>query len=537
MVSDDQKLIFSGFILHYDGESNNDSEILYAGISALGGQYRINFEPDITHLVTDRWKQEYAGLIQKGIKILAPEYFDDCFRLGLRCNDSHYLFPNPIIHTHDLLAMMELKSQSRAPSKILENHRTETSIFKTDLFFIDKTSQNDTYLMDKMKVLGLKMCQDLRDSTIAITEVQNETYHEALLNNLELGTARWIADQLHMNVRLHSSTAVLHYPRPRYIIPEFKDLVISITNYTGSAREDICKMALAMGASFTRSLTKENTHLICSAPIGDRYAKARQWNIHILNHLWVEESYSRWSFMTEGNPKYYHFISSLGEIVGKTIYERPATKEFHTIQNNISGKKIDTGVKVLLSGFNDSAAKMVNLSEQLKVIGIHFTTDLHDFDCLVAKRFSKTEKLLIAISKGKPILGLEWLDRCRRQGSVLDFDDFSLSTAALDLTKSVSRARNQPLLAGYVVIISIHVNPGAETLENIVKAGGAEFVTIDSNKTNTDILNSQLLSIQCKSLIAVGNVNDREFKEIVSKIGIKLVSPDSLLNSILEQNL
>ena len=37
----------------------------------------------------------YEEAIQRGIPVLLPHYFDDCFRLGRKCREHLYSFPNP----------------------------------------------------------------------------------------------------------------------------------------------------------------------------------------------------------------------------------------------------------------------------------------------------------------------------------------------------------------------------------------------------------------------------------------------------------
>jgi hypothetical protein len=41
-----------------------------------------------------------------------------------------------------------------------------------------------------------------------------------------------------------------------------KNLVITVSNYMGSSREDIFLMANRLGATTTRAMTTTNTHLI-----------------------------------------------------------------------------------------------------------------------------------------------------------------------------------------------------------------------------------------------------------------------------------
>ena len=43
-----------------------------------------------------------------------------------------------------------------------------------------------------------------------------------------------------------------------------KNLVVTVSNYVGSAREDIFLMVNRLGGTTTRSMTTANTHLITS---------------------------------------------------------------------------------------------------------------------------------------------------------------------------------------------------------------------------------------------------------------------------------
>jgi hypothetical protein len=70
-------------------------------------------------------------------------------------------------------------------------------------------------------------------------------------------------DQIKHETFLDNSS-LLYYPRPIVAIPTVENMIVSITNYSGKAREDIIMMAQHLGMKFTRSMSAENTHLICA---------------------------------------------------------------------------------------------------------------------------------------------------------------------------------------------------------------------------------------------------------------------------------
>lgn len=75
-------------------------------------------------------------------------------------------------------------------------------------------------------------------------------------------------------------------------------------------------MATHMGAKVTTTMSIENTHLICSAPVGQKYQSAQLWNMHIVNHIWLEDMYSKWMYIREATLRYVHF-SGVEDVVNR----------------------------------------------------------------------------------------------------------------------------------------------------------------------------------------------------------------------------
>ena len=117
---------------------------------------------------------------------------------------------------------------------------------------------------------------------------------------------------------------LLHYPIAPGGLPGFKGLRISLSNYTGEARTYLENLIVATGAECTKTLKQDNTHLITAHIESEKCAAAKDWNIHLVNHLWLEESYAKWKLQSESNSRYTHFPSrtNLGEVVGQTPIDR-----------------------------------------------------------------------------------------------------------------------------------------------------------------------------------------------------------------------
>ena len=542
------KKIFSGFIVHCDTEVS-DSDIIYGGVAALGGQYRMEFDMDVTHYIVCNWKPRLKALLETGMLIITPEYFDDCFRLGLKCNDSHYVYPDPIIYTHDILSMMEMKCYGKLVAEYAEiGEHPKDEIPGCDiseLVFIDSNVEGTENLLEFLESFGCSVCTVFDDATVVIVDEQNQTYEDAIAFGKRFGTQRWAKDQFLRGQKLCCTKSVLYHPVPTVPIVEFQKFHISVTNYVGEARKDICLMAIRMGAKVSSNLTTSNTHLICAAPIGKKYERATKWNIHTVNHLWLEECYSKWSYLAEGNPKYLHFISSLGNMVGKTSWVSgfcpigkenqvvPPAKRELAFHEDRESKKRKGHIKILLTGINTMSPKIVALTEILHSLGVSITTDFNDFDYLIAKKLSHTEKMLVAISKGKPILSLAWLEGCSQDSKMLDIDQYWLKSSTIDLKDVVRKAQTEPLFKNHYILISHLINPSASTFESIIHASGGTCSVIDSFNTANRLMADHRLSSKVICICNSSEKNTASF--LLSSLGLYTYSAESFLNSVLRQ--
>ena len=100
-------MLFSGVVATASDLSRSDNEVMAAGISSLGGQWRHALTRDITHLFTlgkgslkyktaMHYKDESENDVPIPIKILVPHWFDDVVRIGVRNLPTEpYEWPEP----------------------------------------------------------------------------------------------------------------------------------------------------------------------------------------------------------------------------------------------------------------------------------------------------------------------------------------------------------------------------------------------------------------------------------------------------------
>lgn len=142
----------------------------------------------------------------------------------------------------------------------------------------------------------------------------------------DVGNLPWLYYLITHNTWTSPLRRLLHYPVAREGLPGFKDFRISLSNYNGEARVYLENLAKAAGGEFTKTMKEDNTHLITAHMVSEKCDAAKEWNVNMVNHLWLEESYAKWEIQTLTNSRYTTFPkrTNLGEIVGQTPIDKQA---------------------------------------------------------------------------------------------------------------------------------------------------------------------------------------------------------------------
>ena len=146
----------------------------------------------------------------------------------------------------------------------------------------------------------------------------------------DVGNLSWLYYLITHNIWTSPMKRLLHYPISREGLPGFKTFRISLSNYNGEARAYLENLAKAAGGEFTKTMKEDNTHLITAHTMSEKCDAAKEWNINMVNHLWLEESYAKWQIQTISTSRYTHFPNrtNLGEVVGMTPIDRDTMERF-----------------------------------------------------------------------------------------------------------------------------------------------------------------------------------------------------------------
>lgn len=336
--SPDPTLIFSGVTAAATDLSSSDLEVLSAGITALGGQWRTTLTKEVTHLFalsTGSAKYETAMHFQKNIniKILVPHWFDDSVRLGMRgLPTESYEWPQPTVFKvgWDNLQPEDRRSaSSMSPEKkalydtALASPADDASLPKTTTRNIWKgrkillassleltESQRSAHEVDIRREGGVVVQGDenVEEADILITRYRTgPTYVKAYRLKKTIGSLPWLWYVRSTGKISRPSEQILHYPVPKKPIEGFSKHLITITNYTGKDREYLKKLIATLGGEFTPSMSGKNTVVIAAYIHGTKTQKAISWGIPVVNHLWLEDCFINWRCLSPSNEKFSCF--------------------------------------------------------------------------------------------------------------------------------------------------------------------------------------------------------------------------------------
>lgn len=264
--------------------------------------------------------------------------------MGRRINERPYILPNP--------ELLDTDAGNIPPTAASENIRGATDPEPTDdpstppahlenaraiKAFSNKRVKlgEDINISPRLKETitalieagGGSMTEAIDEADIYVCNYRDgEDYVTASRKNIDVGNLSWLYYLITHNEWTNPMRRMLHYPRPLKGIPVFENYKISISSYTGEARVFLENLIRASGAEFTKTFRQDNTHLIAAHRNSEKCEAAVEWDVNVVNHLWIEESYARCKNMPLSETRYTHFPprTNMGEVLGSTEIDRTA---------------------------------------------------------------------------------------------------------------------------------------------------------------------------------------------------------------------
>jgi hypothetical protein len=193
-------------------------------------------------------------------------------------------------------------------------------------------------------------------------------YTRASRRGIDVGNLSWLYHLITHNEWTSPFRRLLHYPLPKTPIKGFENARITLSNYGGEARIYLENLVQACGGDFTKSMKQDNTHLITARNTSEKCDAASEWNIPMVNHLWIEESYAKCQAQALTNPRYTHFPSrtNLGEVIGQTQFDRSALERVYFPHDNSESPNIRKASRAVMKD-KDQNSTVAKKNETLPV--------------------------------------------------------------------------------------------------------------------------------------------------------------------------
>lgn len=113
---------------------------------------------------------------------------------------------------------------------------------------------------------------------------------QAIRDSKRCVTAYWLNDTV-LKKQVVPPWQALHLPMPSTFGTQRPATrhIIGISGFEGEERARIKNMIDESGAMLTTYLSRHNTVLICKKPDGPKYKRAKDWNIPVVNTVWLSD--------------------------------------------------------------------------------------------------------------------------------------------------------------------------------------------------------------------------------------------------------
>ncbi|KAI1141618.1 BRCT domain-containing protein [Hypoxylon sp. FL0543] len=349
----DPRMFFSEVVLSCADIPPTDQDAIIGATMAMGGMDSENVTKLTTHICAlsmDHPKCQLAVQKKLKCKIVLPHWFDDCFKLGKRIDEGPYLLPDPEYlraNPEDAIQVpssQHLEGATSARPDYLPSHSADLVgtrptitafngvkvLLSTDLLIRDRLKE---IIRGLIKSGGGEMVDDVEACDWYICQYRDgPQYVRASQTGKTVGNLSWLYYVIAHNKWTSPFRRLLHYPIPRNGIPGFEGMKISVSNYGGEARIYLENLINATGATYTKTMKSDNTHLITARESGEKFEAAKDWGLIIVNHLWIEDSYAKCEKKGETTNKYVHFPSRthLGEVIGKTFLDEERLRTLYS---------------------------------------------------------------------------------------------------------------------------------------------------------------------------------------------------------------
>ncbi|CAI8019609.1 PAX-interacting protein 1 [Geodia barretti] len=345
---------------------------------------------------------------------------------------------------------------------------------------------------------------------------KSDTFAKAYADGKCISSAHWLNDVL-TDGRMFPPRCALHFPTAfKWQVPGADKYSVTLTNYSGRERELVKDMIHLTGIPYTGHLSRDTTYLICKSPSGNKYEKAVEWGVTVVNASFLADIIHNGQVPavlfprhTEvGQPHEFlpshcfeasrllrpweEFLRLYSEAHRACLDHTTTDLVFRSLRKRVGAElggvvkkqRVEEGAGppvVLLTGISQSISR--RLRETVQQLGGVVSDRPRDCTHLVAPRVARTVKFLSGVSVCRWVLTPDWIEQCEREGRLVSEEGFTLrdpdaeAMFMMDIPSSLQRARTSEFLQGYWLHATASVQPSPESLRDIIECAGGRLVS------------------------------------------------------------
>ena len=331
IYSPDPSCIFSGIVICCAHLSPHDTEMLSSAVTSLGGGVRQTLCEEVTHVVaTSRDSGKMMALeLHTDLPIIAvaPHWINDSYSVRRLLPLDGYVFDMrtpgalpPCLCAPPPMSPTSKEFSDSAPVSLLSEqvppHHDDHTVLAGKTVLLARDIHGGTLeslphlhsVRDRIVQAG-GQCAPILKSDASPAQVRAAVQSadivvarhresveciQALRHDKVVGTLGWLVKVLSSGRLTSPRDRILHFPYPHTPVAGFPSLTITITNYRGTARTYLKELIAKMGGIFTPEMCQTSSICVALDLHGEKVTKAREWNIPIVNHIWLENCFATW---------------------------------------------------------------------------------------------------------------------------------------------------------------------------------------------------------------------------------------------------
>eukprot|EP00727_Mastigamoeba_balamuthi_P002584 m51a1_g12322 hypothetical protein (1068) ;mRNA; f:424694-430925 len=285
-----------GCIVCPTGLEVSERDALQDAVAALGGEYSADLTRTVTHLVAlEPSGNKYdAAVLWEGVHIVSPQWVPHCAAAKVRVDEALYPVA-PLRPGHETADRAGAPSDDAPGAAKPSREPVEPAILRCPQqkcvveqdegrLRVKRAVYSNVFEGVKFLVAG---CEPRQEERIALFIAANSG-SVVEPGNVRQGTVDyWLEQSLERKRLLDVSLTPLLTPLPRRLPYTFmKKFRITITGF-GEDSRSLKFLIFDLGAQFTESLSRKNTHLVCNHAEGAKYRKAQEWNVPAVSKQWL----------------------------------------------------------------------------------------------------------------------------------------------------------------------------------------------------------------------------------------------------------